>query len=326
MGKVIILNIRSEKKMISRPVVQFFGIDTIRIFITDSPQRIAAFLKECTELKEGMFSHPDLPYTEVFSNPYRTSSLSLQFCVPKVARDSEDNTRLASPHEVAIALRKIQERTGFNTFDATLPRIDITLCFKSNEIPLAYSDLFRESKYFCPEYEKDGSVLIKRSGYEIILYDKGKEMTPKGEYLYKGCDMTRIELRVPERASKVICNGAKWKHGENGEFYARSLTTDMGFLACLIYFQRTVEKNLRLSKFIQHSKERFRSPRSLSLYKYLAASDKECEKALAKLCYENRLKDETARLVLNDLRDFRRMEKLALHATEIKNVIDSQIY
>lgn len=311
--------------MKNRPVVQFFGIDTIRIFITDSPRRIAAFLKECTVLKEGMFSHPDLPYTEIFSNPYRTSSLSVQFSVPKVARNSEDNTRLATPNEVAIALRKIQERTGFNTFDATLPRIDITLCFKSKEIPLAYSDLFRESKYYCPEYEKNGSVLIKRSGYEIILYDKGEEMTSKGIHHYKDYNIIRIELRVPERASSMICNGAKWKHGENGEFYARSLTTDLGFHACLIYFQRTVEKNLRLSKLIQPSKERFRSPRSLSLYKYLAASDKECEKALTQLCREKRLKEETARSVLNDLRDFRRMEKLSLHAMEIKNVIDSQI-
>ena len=161
--------------------MQILGIDTIRIFITDSPRRIAAFLKDCTPLlKEGMFKHPFLPYAVVFSNPYRTSGLSIEFSVPKVARNSEDNTRLATPNEVAIALRKIQERTGFNTFDATLPRIDITLCFKSKEIPLAYSDLFRESKYYCPEYEKNGSVLIKRSGYEIILYDKGEEMTSKG--------------------------------------------------------------------------------------------------------------------------------------------------
>ena len=307
-----------------RPI-QFFGIDTIRIFITDSPRRIDKFLSECTPLKEGMFSHPDLPYTEVFSNPYRTSSISLQFSVPKVARDSEDNTCLASPYEVEIALRKIQEKTGFNTFDATTPRIDITLCFKSNEVPLAYSDLFRESKYYCQEHEKDGSVLVKRSGYEIILYDKEQEMSAKGEYLYKGYNMARIEIRVPQRAAKVICDAGKWKHDVNGEFYARSLTTEMGFHACLIFFQRTVEKNLNLSKLIQSTKEPIRSPRSLSLHKYLVGSDKDCEAVLNHLCQEKRLKENTAHSILNDIRDFRRMERLSLLALEIKNAIDSQI-
>ena len=137
--------------------------------------------------------------------------------------------------------------------------------------------------------------------------------------------MIRIELRIPKRARRVICNIAKWKHSEYGEFYARSLTTDMGFHACLIYFQRTIEKNLRLSKLMQPSKEPIRSDRSLSLYKYLAGTDKQCEVALAKLCQRNRLKEETANRVLDNLRDFRRMEKLSLHAMEIKNVIDSQI-
>jgi hypothetical protein len=150
-------------------------------------------------------------------------------------------------------------------------------------------------------------------------------MSPKGEYLYQGHQITRIELRVDKRAKAFVCGHGKWKHKENGEFYVRSLTTELGFITCLKCFKKVVKRDLKLKKIMKASGEVFQSIRCPSLYKSLAGSDKHCENALTELCEQKRISEGLAQSVISDLRAFRAKEKLNEHARQIDSLIESFI-
>ena len=304
------------------------GIDTLRINITSTPERLKRFLLECECASGSMLSHHGLPNVLVLPNIYSHSHVSLEFSVPKVAWDKEDNTILADPNDVKIALLKLQNLTGFNTFDATVPRIDVTLSWESCESPSHYVDLFKQSEYYKKPINKDaGFGFIKRSAYELIPYDKASEREAKGDKHLMGFNISRIELRVPERASGFIMNKSKWERSISGEFYAKSLTTNEGFVACILAFQKTVTRDLRLNMLLKERKVNYLSSRSFALYQYLLSCSDEsvCIQTMTELQNDGRVSKFIVREVLTNLRNIRERANVIAHAVEVKEVIDSHV-
>ena len=146
-------------------------------------------------------------------------------------------------------------------------------------------------------------------------------------HTFKGKYISRIELRVNGRAASFIMNKASWKKSELGEFYARSLTTNEGFYACLLAFQKTVECELKLSDLIKRDSVLYKSARSLALHKdILSYIDEERSiERVRQIQGEGRIPENIAREVLLALRRIRDSQKATEHAREVKHVLEQQI-
>ena len=245
-----------------------------------------------------------------------------------VARGHRDNTELATPAEVSRALQVLEKLTGLDIRGGTLVRIDLTLCFESEGLPMEYSDLFQSHKSFKPQLGVKNGCLIKTSNFGLTLYDKGIEQFAKGVSSCIPQNHTRIELRIPVRAAQQIRKVTKFYRADYGEFSANSLTTNEGFLACLRCFEKVATKNLRLDELANSQLKTFATGNALFKHIALRVADTQfelCDELVMKTREMDRCPPNIVETVINELLAARGMATRVRHAVEVQNAMREAI-